>query len=193
MGVEDGPASVEDPWTYYWGDWVLANGLPDLPKTLSQGEAVPVAYWRGEQWAAVLELRHRPTDPDPGGEPEGLDTDVQAYRWNGWEWEAAGATGGGSWSDDLRIQGNELPLGEAARLGHGRYGCREWVAGVAYGIAGKDARSVEVEQHGGVVSRSIESPLRAWAVAFDGRHPAIVRVRSDRWILLEDVVEAVDW
>lgn len=28
---------------------------------------------------------------------------------------------------------------------------------------------------------------------FDGRKPAIVRVRSDRAVLLEDVVDAADW
>jgi len=158
---------------------------------LSEDEAVPVAYWRDERWAAVLELRHRPAHP--GFEPEGLDTDVQAYRWNGREWEATDATGGGSWSDDLRIQGPELQPGEVTCcFGHGWHGGPEWV-GDAYGVAGRDARLVEVEQQDRVVWRPIESPLRAWVVAFDGRLPAIVRVRSDRAVLLEDVVEPAGW
>lgn len=191
MGVEEGPTSVEGPWLYYWGDWVLANGLPDLPASLGEDEAVPVAYWRGERWAAVLELRHRCALV--GFEPEGLDTDVQGYRWSGRDWEAAGATGGGSWSDDLHIQAPDLQPDEVTCLGHGWHGGPEWVVGDAYGVAGSEAGSVEVEQEGRVLSRPIASPLRAWVVAFDGRLPAVVRVRSHRAVLFQDVGEPAGW
>jgi hypothetical protein len=58
-------------------------------------------------------------------------------------------------------------------FGRGWHGGPAWVAGGAYGVARSDAQSVEVEQQGRVILRPIESPRRAWVVAFDGRHPAI--------------------
>jgi hypothetical protein len=160
---------------------------------VGEREIVPIAYWRGELWAAVLELWYRPADPEPGFEPVGLDTTEQAYHWRDGRWEAAGGSGGGSWSDDLCLDAPPLEAGEVWGGGYGHYGGPEWVAGVASGVAGSDACRVEVEQDGRVESRPIDSPLRAWVVAFDGRRPAIVRVRGDRAVLLEEVVDPVDW
>ncbi|HSH58786.1 MAG TPA: hypothetical protein VK988_03925 [Acidimicrobiales bacterium] len=45
---------------YEVGEWtvqVLENGLPRLPDHLEPGETVPVAFWRGQRFGAVLHMR----------------------------------------------------------------------------------------------------------------------------------------
>jgi len=161
-----------------WDRWLLAHGLPELPDAVAAGEAVPVAVWVGSRWAATLHLVYRDSDEDASlGEPS-LDTEEQAFRWSGEEWEAAGASGGTSWSPGLDLKPPALGPREVWTGGLGRYGGPDWNAGVVGGLAGADAASVEVQSAAGIESAPFSSPVGAWLVAFDGRREAVLRVRD---------------
>lgn len=177
-----------------WEEWVLEHGVPhDVPEVLGAGEAVPVACWRDDTWAAVLHLSYREASVDPDepewDEPAGIDDETQTFRWAGDGWEAAGGSGGGGWFDGLRLRPPPMADDEVIVLGHAGGGGPEWVCGALRGVAGAGACAVEVEQAGRVVARPIDSPIGAWVAALDGGQPAVVRVRGAAGVLLERRVE----
>lgn len=174
-----------------WDDWLLVNGLPELPKAVGEGEAVPVAVWVGGRWAATLHLEYRDADDHSDDAPT-LDTEKQAYRWDGAEWEAVDGGGGSNWPWGLNLERPPLAPREAHAGSVGLYGGPEWTAGAVEGVAGTAAATVEVECATGIEVAPLTSPIGAWVVAFDGRLDSIVRVRdADGLILCETFVAPV--
>jgi hypothetical protein len=196
MGRVERPGSFGAEAMGDWEDWVLEHGVPqDVPETLAVDEIVPVACWRDETWAAVLHLMYREAEADPE-QPAfdweaGIDDETQTFRRAGDRREAAGGSGGGSWFDGLRLRAPGIGDDEAIVLGRGAHGEAGWLCGTARGVAGRSARTVEVEQAGRVVARPIDSPVGAWVTAFDGTQPAVVRVRNAEGVLVEQAIEPV--
>lgn len=179
------PPSFDADHICYWDEWVLVHGLPDLPPVVGVGEAVPVAWWRGGGWAAVLNLEYVADDAE-FDEPARLDTDTQSFRWDGRAWEMADGSGGAGWFPgfDVRPPAHLGPR-EAFAMHCGSHASHEWASGVLDGVAGVEAESVEVEQGGRRHRQALDSPVGAWVAAFDGRRPATVRVLGRGSILFE--------
>jgi hypothetical protein len=79
-----------------WDEWVLDNGLPELRARLAAGESVPIAYWSGPEFGAVVHLVDCDHDPYCGSD-EHYVTDVRCFRRTSGRWEEArGSTGTGS-------------------------------------------------------------------------------------------------
>lgn len=80
-----------------WTVRVLEDGLPPLPERLEPGQTVPVAFWRGERYGAVLFVRlWRNGQPDS-------DCAITERAANG-SWEEPASWGGGPWIDDLVVR-----------------------------------------------------------------------------------------
>jgi hypothetical protein len=76
-----------------WTVRVLEDGLPPLPDRLDRGQTVPVAFWRGERYGAVLFVRLW-----KNGQPDS-DCAITERAADG-SWEEPSSWGGGPWIDD---------------------------------------------------------------------------------------------
>jgi hypothetical protein len=162
-----------------WDLWVLDHGLPDLPSALRVGESVPIARWSGPVYGAVLSVSR---DEDEDG--EFVDANVVTYRRTPSGWEAASGEGGGSWYDDALVRPDLPP--RLAAVPHFHHSSGEWSCAAAYGVAGVEAATVEVQVGGTVTTARMESPVGAFVVAADGTAPAVVRVRDTKGELLAE-------
>jgi hypothetical protein len=173
----------EDVWTD-WSTWVLDHGLPDLPAALDVGESVPVARWVGERFAAVLHVQWMWGDCGD----DHLINEVETFARRDDVWIAANGSGGTGWfdppfrrpesigPDDVEVTGEQLSGGDG------------WYCCAVDGIAGTDARFIEVDDADGTTRQPIESPFGAFIACSDGTREAIVRVLdADDHVLLERV------
>jgi hypothetical protein len=76
-----------------WTVRVLEDGLPPLPDRLELGQTVPVAFWRGEKYGAVLFVRLW-----KNGQPDS-DCAITERREDG-SWDEPSSWGGSAWIDD---------------------------------------------------------------------------------------------
>ena len=166
------PPSFDPDYMEDWNLWVLDNGLPAPPPTVRFGESVPIVRWSGPRFGAVLHVER----DDEEGE-DYLSTETQVYRRTRRGWEASNGSGGSNWPGP-NLGPPELPP-RHVHFGHlhcsGDSGC----CAAADGIAGWQAAVVELEDEDGITRRPIESPLRAFIVAFDAQRLATVRVLDE--------------
>jgi hypothetical protein len=186
------PPSFDGDYIGEWSEWVLENGLPDLPGCVGVDEAVPVAFWRAGDWAAVLNLQS--VAPDlPWEVNASLESELLRFHALGRGWEMSNASGGTSWSDDVTLA-RPLELGprEVICTGSGLSGDVGWACRTLNGMAGTDATAVEVRQGGRRLGQRIDSTIGAWVAAFDASRPAEVRVLSDDSILFAEELPPAD-
>jgi hypothetical protein len=183
------PSSFAAELAWEWGHWVIDHGLPALPSDLAPGESVPVAWWRGPAVAAVLHIYRRDPSVDDDEGPQ-LETDVQVMRRLDDRWVDVDGGGGTNWSAGVVLEAPDLPLDA---VHHGTFEFRhstEWAVAAWDGVVGIDADGVAVEQDGRRHQQPIDSPLRAFVVAFDALLPARVQVISRSGDLLLDATSA---
>ncbi len=182
----DPPSS--NPW--YEEVSILENGVPSLPATLGNDDAVPVARWTGPRFRAVLFVEWSKVGNDA---ERYLSSEIYVFQRVEDGWESMNTGGGAGWFDPPFVR----PSLDAdfAALVHAHSGAEpadpteglRWMYTSAYGYAGTAARTVEVEDDDGIVQREIESPLGVFIVVADGTRPAVVRVRrGDGSLLLEE-------
>src|SRR4051812_10096951 len=94
--MEERPPSFHEEHISDWGSWVLDHGLPALPSSLGDEDAVPVAMWAGHRFGAVLNVQWYVDDED--GE-KSSDTEVLLFRRSDEGWEEAPGSGGRGWYD----------------------------------------------------------------------------------------------
>ena len=165
----DPPPSFDWDFKDEWSLWVLDNGLPELPATVSLGQSVPIARWSDARLGAVLQVSR---DEDEGDDY--LDTNVQVFWRTPDGWETSDAEGGSNWlGHNLEAPG--LPP-RGVHFAHVH--CSGNLC-AGDGVAGADASVVELLDEDGVTRRPIESPLRAFIVVFDSRTVATVRVLDE--------------
>ena len=165
------PPPLSFAWEYMdkWSLWVLDNGLPELPATVNLGESVPIARWSGPRFGAVLHVSRDEDESD-----DYLVTNVQVLWRIHQGWELSDGEGGSNWPGH-NLAAPELPR----RYVHFAHVHCSGNLCAADGIAGAEAVVVELEDEDGVTRRPIESPLRAFIVAFDSRRVATVRVLDE--------------
>lgn len=179
------PPSFDEDRMTEWSKWVLDHGLPDIPEALQVGESVPVAYWAGPRFGAVLHVQwswsEEHTDDD-------LISEVQLFDRVPDGWRCYGAQGGTDWFDPPFCRPNMSP--READLGgifiaheDGRSCC------AADGLAGIDAAVVEVVDEQGPIRKRLDSPLGAFIAAFDGANEATICVLDEAGhVLLEQTI-----
>lgn len=90
------PGSFDEELMGDWSLWVLDHGVPELPNTVSVGELVPVAYWVGPAFGAVLHVQWRWGDPE---DEDYLISEVEVFLRTPSGWQCSMGGGGGAWFD----------------------------------------------------------------------------------------------
>ena len=164
-----------------WDEWVLDNGLPELPAGLMEGQSVPIAYWSGPECGAVVSLIDCDHDPYCGPE-EHYVTDVRCFRRLADSWEVARGSTGTEWEGGVSTH-VELPDDHVTFDGP----CMttgwdfEWCCFTVTGFAGRDAVWIELIQPGMTIRRPINSPTGLFVVALSAVRPAeIIVLDADR-------------
>lgn len=176
------PVSFAAEFSGQWSRWVLVHGLPVLPARVSVGESVPVAYWIGPLYAAVLHVRKVRWERQ---DEVAAETDVECFCLVDSNWQDYGGGGSGSRTDSLsriEVAADHVSLdGLASGYARGR-GCT-----ALYGEVGNAAAYVEVIQSGATTRRVIDSPIGAVVVCGDSDEPFTVRVHTAHGELLHEV------
>ena len=176
------PPSFAEEWSSDWGAWVLERGLPELPAKLAFGEAVPVARWAGPAFGAVIYITR---DEDEG--QERWDEDVEPFVRSPGGWEPIGSTGGTKWPPEA-LQGIDVPPNFAAVGGSLLVGLGDGECCAFHGIAGRDARFVELIERDETTTNRFDSPVGIFVVCF-APPDAVVRVLDGaEAVLLEEPV-----
>jgi len=127
---------------------------------------VPIARWSGARFGAALQVSR---DEDEGDDY--LDTNAQVF-WRAPDgWETSDAEGGSNWLGH-NLRAPDLP---PRHVHFAHVHCSGNLC-AADGVAGAEASVIELEDEDGVTRRPLESPLRAFIVAFDGGKVANIRV-----------------
>lgn len=186
------PPSFDAEWYDDWCTWVLGHGLPRLPATLVDDDAVPVARWVGPRFGAVLLVDWGGHADDKEGQY--LSSEIEVFRRVGEDWQPPATGGGGGWFDPP-FDRPDVPADYAVLVhyhdgGGPLPGPSEqqptWRYSSAYGFTGTAAQTVEVEDRDGTLRTPIESPLGVFIVVADATQRAVVRVRRrDGKVLLE--------
>ena len=191
------PPSFHYEYSDDWGVWVLDHGLPALPDELGEDDEVPIAYWVGPLFGAVLfRSLGEPCDDDEPGEFSGVEVNDMVYGWvrvdGQWEEILARAGGGGPMTDPMArdpYPESTGSLGGGWRLGseHGD------VAGLD-GAVGRRARFLEVEDSNGLTRQPVDVPLGAVVVYFDPHEDVMIRiVAGDGSVMYEGRERAQLW
>jgi hypothetical protein len=167
------PPSFHHEYSDGWATWVLDNGLPDLPQALGEDDEVPIAYWAGPKFGAVL-FRSWWSGGEEGSIDEERDVNDEHYAYvrTASGWEAIGGSGGsaGPERDPLRPRAHPDRL---AYLGG------EWLNGPVRGVTGSvgaAAQTIELVDQHGRTARRIEAPLGLVIVCFDALDEVMIRV-----------------
>jgi hypothetical protein len=166
--------TFDEDLTTDWSLWVLGSGLPPLPAVVHRGETVPVAYWDGPRFGAVVHVQWMWSDENPN--EDYLATEVQVFaRTSHLGWEVSDGEGGGHWPGPNL---GSPPIGARdVHLTHLHVsGSALWRCAAASGFAGEDAAVLTIEDTSGTTRRPISSPVRAIVAAFDAQDTAVVRV-----------------
>ncbi len=168
---------------------ILEEGIPSLPTSLADDEAVAIARWVGPRFGALLFVQWSGEELDP---ERYLSSEVYVFERVEHGWESMNTGGGGGWFNPPFVRPDVDP--DYAALVHTHSsgetvqpeeGVR-WTYSSAYGYTGTAAKTVEVEDDDGIIEREIESPLGVFIVVADGTRRAVVRVRrANRSVLLE--------
>jgi hypothetical protein len=158
---------------------VIENGLPELPDVLGEDDEVPIAYWVGPRFAAVLfRSLGEPLGEDEQRESDGVEVMDEVYCW---------ARIDGTWVELLASAGGGRPMADPMA----RDPYPEWTAGLGGGwrlgdehgdVAGREggvgrrAKFLEVEDSSGRTRRSIDAPLGAVVVCFDPHEDVTIRI-----------------
>jgi hypothetical protein len=165
---------LRTPWT----DWVLDNGLPELPDLVGDGQTVPIAFWSGPDFGAVLHVTTCAHDQFCGPE-EHFATDVQCFRRMDEGWEFAGVSGGTDWPTDnlagLAVADDCVHFDEDD-MHMVRSLSGNWACFAVNGFVGKAARWIELIQNGESTRRCVDAPTGAVVVAMSEYRPATIRV-----------------
>jgi hypothetical protein len=153
---------------------VLDHGLPALPETLAYQMAIPMAYWKAGQCAAVLVLRysrHGRAKPDPG-----QLTLLYSRTEDGWK-APAHATGTSFSHDPVASPGSQRDLGGQLMVYSGGSSASGDVtpgrpAFTATGRAAPEIQSLAVIQDGREDRRPLESHFGAWVICTEKPPPA---------------------
>jgi hypothetical protein len=136
---------------------VLERGLPDLPLQVNVGEAVPIAYWAGPKYGAVVcVVRY---EPDMFTEDFHVDEDVHCFHRMTEGWTRFNADGGTNWppgSDLSRLQyeADYANLSEQLSVSEDDLHCT-----AVSGVVGRDASWVEVSDVDGTQRQPVQAPL----------------------------------
>jgi hypothetical protein len=189
------PTSFSDELWDAWGRWVLGHGLPPVPTEIGLDESIPVSYWRGDQYAAVLYVhrffRTRPDElpaDEEWDEEERTDLDVELFRRIDHAWETYGG-GGANWHSDRSLTRPAMDP-RAMDLGgmYGSFSGDKGCVGV-YGYLGTDVATLELEQGGAVDRRAVVAPLGAAVVAARGDIPFTIRGLAQDGSLIAEIEE----
>ena len=165
------PASFAEDYMSQWSLWVLNNGLPPIPSAVEVGESVPVAYWAGPAVGAVLHRTWAWTDDH---DDDVVSDNIQCFRRGPDGWVEAGAQGGSSGGTDGRL--TRLHTEPTVAYITGEFTAEQdgWVCCCIDGCVGIGVEQVEVHDSGGVVRRTLDSPLGLFVAASGDRVGAVV-------------------
>lgn len=154
---------------------VLDRGLPPLPSELAPDSDFPVARWAGPRFGAVLRVWREPSAEDLDEGDSEYDNDVQVFRRTAEGWEPSDGSGGSDWFDPP-FERPEIGSSEVLISGQFSRFAPDWPCCAIYGVAGADARVVEVTDADGVMRTPVESPIGAFIVCSDARSSAVLRI-----------------
>jgi hypothetical protein len=164
-----------------WTVRVLEDGLPPLPDRLERGQTVPVAFWRGEKYGAVLFVRLW-----RNGQP---DSDCAiAERAGDGSWQEPSSWSGGPWIDDPVTRsetgwdGHQVVwLGSQATGDAAEEGVPEWATEVASpgGVTGAEIVAVPAD----MPKEEVDAMFAAHEAEFEGRLLEAARQSDFRAIL----------
>lgn len=182
---------MEDEDDFDCGE-VLEAGLPPLPAPVPPEEfCVPVARWVGPRFGAVRFLEGY---PDEDGYR--VDDDVALLRRTPGGWVEADGGGGTNWYfDDAPLLRRPACAPQHAEVSEELWVDSEgWSCVAVSGVAGVDARWVEVEQDDQTTRQALESPLGLFVACADATDTAIVRVLDrDEKVLTRYVLAREPW
>jgi hypothetical protein len=171
------PTSFAEEFMTDWSLWVLDHGLPSMPGDVAIGEAVPVAFWAGPRFGAVVHaLRDLDEDEDDG---ESLDEECVMFRRTASGWEPFDGTGGTNWPRSPRFERIVVPPRVVARFGLSAAADDAGSCCAVHGAAGSGAKWVEVEDAEGVTREPLVAPMGVFVVATDAQREARLRVYDD--------------
>lgn len=185
------PPSFHYQYCDDWGVWVLDHGLPALPGSLGEDDEVPVAYWAGPTFGAVLfrSWWSHPDEDEPNPQ-SAVNDDHHSYVRSAAGWEATGGGGGTAGSEDDPMRRALVPDRFAGFFGEWQDGP---VRGVT-GIVGSAARIIELGDRHGVTRDLVEAPLGLAVICFDAAEEVTIRVLDfDDRPLLEAVRTPGRW
>jgi hypothetical protein len=181
------PTSFDQDNAAAWSQWVLANGLPQLPgPNLEIGESVPVAYWVGPTTAAVLHIRRIYYND----EDEVTETDIDLFCLVDGQWQGSGSGGAGGWEAGVPplvpppLAADWVALDGIQSGGSLQRGCK-----ALWGEVGVDVAAVEVDQDGRATRRPVEAPAGMIVVSGEVTTPFTVSLFTTAGALLKEIKE----
>jgi tetratricopeptide (TPR) repeat protein len=178
---------------------VLECGLPALPETLTYQMAIPVSYWKAEQYAVVLVLRYtRPWRSRP--HPTQLMV-VYSRASDGTWTPPSGAGGTGFPYDPIARPGGAMhALGGRPMVTGGRSYTREAAPGrpatIATGLAAPEIKHLAVIQDGSEDRRPLKSHFGAWVVCTEKTGEFAIAGLDQEGNVVDNIRQAVrpqDW
>lgn len=157
--------------------WVLDAGLPPLPDRVGPDDSVPVAFWAGPVFGAVLNVWGCDHDPDCPPE-EHLATSTQCFKRTPNGWEFAGVSAGTDWpTPGLRglVLSDDAVVFDVESVQTVRGPDDGWTCSAVDGVVGASAVWIELTQDGDVVRQKIEAPTGAVVVAMSNTSEALIR------------------
>jgi hypothetical protein len=171
------PPSFASSLSRDWDQWVLSNGLPDLPERLNPHESVPIAYWTGPEFGAVMHIVDCDHDRDCEHD-EHYATDERCFRRTPHGWEPASLSAGSDWpggtSSRIRVPADYVEFddypGMVTDLEHG------WRCVTVTGLIGRDAAWIELTQAAETTRRRMDAASGVFIVAMSGARPADLKI-----------------
>ncbi len=129
------PRSFDEDAASEWAEWVLDHGLPELPETVRVGDSVPIAYWAGPKYGAVVTVEWSWSDDHTDDYPA---FEVETFRRTGDGWEPSGMTSGADWFDPPLLVRPDAHARFVEVTGVSKHTSLGWSCGAVDGTAGAD-------------------------------------------------------
>ncbi len=158
---------------------VLVDGLPEMPTPLTASSVIPLAYWKGSHFGAVLFLRYSLLHDEPA--TPGVTRGV--FRREGENWTPLKHWAGSGWSDPITIPGSITDFGGRAIYESGGsftdQSSPEAPAIVISGRHSPDVKDISIIQSGLRFTVPANGHFGAWIVCLDEWAPYIVEASDE--------------